>query len=130
MARYFKITGANAADIAQIAVMMRSKTFYPEATSTPALPASYDPAFDYRQFFIVIGFDKDGYAIVYTRKDYTVNEFNTNVIPTADWTGRYYLSIAPTVAITPYSELDAAGHSYKTRLDSFLSWDYQLHNNK
>ncbi len=127
--RYFKLVGANAADILQIKTVLLNKRFYPEATSTPALPALYDAGFDYRQFFVIIGFDQDGYAIVHTRKEYTTGEFAINVIPTVDWTVRYRLSIAPTIVAMPTYSEDHKLVEHNTSLPVFLSYDYNLYNN-
>lgn len=130
--KYFKIVPANSADAAQLYAILTGKTFYPEASSVPPLPAAFAAGFDYRQFFILIGFNREGEAIVYTRSEYTVGQFNTNVIPAADWTSRYYMSIAPTVIALPtMNELDASGHSLSIKPMSFLSWDYKnFTNNK
>lgn len=128
--RVFSLTPANAADSAALLWILQNKTFYPEATSTPALPASYDGAFDYRQLFKFIGF-RDGIPLVYTRKEYTTVEFGVNVVPTADWAARYKMSAPPTVtAITDYTDLTANGANTNTGIDTFLSYDYQLYNNK
>jgi hypothetical protein len=130
--KYFKIVPANSADAAILYALLTSKTFYPEATSVPPLPPlPVNPAFDYRQFFVVVGFTKEGDAIVYTRAEYTVGEFGTNVIPTAEWTARYKLSIAPTIVALPtFSNTALDGHNFNTNLNAFLSYDYQLVNNK
>lgn len=127
--RYFKLVGANVADILQIKTVLLNKTFYPEATSTPALPNVPDQLFDYRQLFVLIGFDKDGYAIVHTRQEYTTVEFAVNVIPTADWTTRYKLSIAPTITALPTYQQDNRLIETNTTLPVFLSYDYNLYNN-
>jgi hypothetical protein len=129
--KYFKIVPANSADAAQLYWLLKNKTFYPESTSVPALPVAYNALFDYRQFFIVIGFTKEGHAVVYTRSEYTTGEFGTNVIPTADWTARYNMSLAPTIVALPeMNEVLTDGHSVRTNLNAFLSYDYQLVNNK
>ncbi len=128
--RYFRIVPATQADAEQLKWLLTNKTFYPEATSAPALPGSYVDGFDYRQFFIVVGFEKNGSAIVFTRSEYTEIEFGTDVIPTDDWTDRYYLSVAPTIESIPdYTEI-VNGHNTQTDIRSFLSYDYQLFNNK
>jgi len=130
--KYFKIVPANRADAAQLYAILTGKTFYPEATSVPPLPGAFAGGFDYRQFFILIGFNMDGEAIVFTRAEYTVGQFNTNVIPTAEWTARYYMSVAPTVVALPtMNELDAHGRNLSTNTKSFLSRDYKnFANNK
>jgi len=125
--KYFKIVPANAEDAAQLYKLLTSKTFYPEATSVPPLPplTPFDTLFDYRQFFKVIGFTKEGEAIVFTRSEYTVVEFETNVIPTADWTMRYYMSIAPTIVALPTYSEDVNKHNTNTDINTFLSYDYK-----
>lgn len=129
--KYFKIVPANSADAAILYAILTNKTFYPEASSVPALPGAYSALFDYRQFFVVVGFTKEGEAIVFTRSEYTVGEFGTNVIPTAEWTARYKLSIAPTIVALPtFSNTALDGHNFNTNLNAFLSYDYQLVNNK
>ncbi len=129
--KYFKIVPANSADAAILYAILTNKTFYPEATSIPALPGVATPGFDYRQFFVVVGFTKEGDAIVFTRSEYTVGQFGTNVIPTAEWTARYKLSIAPTIVALPtFSNTALDGHNFNTNLNAFLSYDYQLTNNK
>lgn len=127
---YFTLEAANAADDAQLQVVLASKKFYPESTSVPALPISFDNSFDYRQFLIYLGRDKAGKHLVVTRKQYSVLEFNTNVIPTADWTSRYRLSVAPTVSESDYAEI-VNGNNYATSYHTFLSYDYKdFTNNK
>ena len=127
--RYFKILPANKVDGALLVKLLHNKTFYPEATSLPALPGVYSDLFDYRQFFIVLGVDNDGGMIVYTRSEYTDVEFGVNVIPTADWTTRYRLSIAPTIVALPeYSEI-VNGVKRTHDIRAFLSYDYCLYNN-
>ncbi len=127
--RYFRLIPANNVDRDRLIYILKSKTFYPESTSTPALPGAYLLGFDYRQFFIFIGFDHDGHPIVFTRQEWTDVEFGTDCIPTADWTTRYGLSIAPTIEALPeYSEI-VNGRNYATSIRSFLSYDYQLFNN-
>lgn len=129
--KYFLISPANAADMAQLKAIFGSKVFYPDIMSVPPLPATYDPTFDYRQFFIIMGFDNNGNAIVFTRSEYTVSQFNTNVIATADWTNRYYFTVAPTVTALPnFTENTPNGQSGKTNIGAFLSYDYQLYNNR
>lgn len=125
--RYFKIVPANAADAAQLYKLLTSKTFYPEATSVPPLPpvSPFNPLFDYRQFFRLVGFTKEGDAIVFTRSEYTVGQFGTNVIPTADWTARYYMSIAPTIVALPTFSDELNGHNTNTDINTFLSYDYK-----
>lgn len=127
--RYFRITPTNAADAAQLYWLMNNKTFYPEATSVPPLPASYSDIFDYRQFFVVVGMDNDGSFIVFTRSEYTGVEFGTNVIPTADWTNRYRMSIAPTITELPNYTEYYNGKDRKHTIHTFLYYDYQLVNN-
>jgi len=127
--RYFKILPANKVDAALLIKLVHNKTFYPEATSLPALPGTFSDVFDYRQFFIVLGVDNDGGVIVYTRQEYNDVEFGTNVIPTADWTARYRLSVAPTIVALPeYSEI-VNGAKRTADIRAFLSYDYQLYNN-
>jgi len=130
--RYFKLVPANAADAAQLKVILTNKTFYPEATSDPVLPLIYDDTFDYRQFFIIETFNADGSVIVYTRQEWTTGEFATDCIPTADWTTRYRLSVAPTVtAMATYFEdtILANNRNSRTSVKSFLSYDYNLFTN-
>lgn len=127
--RYFKLLAANKADAELLIELLNSRTFYPNANSTPALLATYDNTFDYRQFFIVIGLDFDGGVIVFTRSEYTAITFGTSVIPTAHWTERYRLSEAPTVEELPeYTEI-INGVNKKNTSHIFLSYDYNLSNN-
>jgi len=125
--RYFKIIGANANDQALIENLLVTKSFYPEATSTPALPAVYNALFDYRQFLLLFEGRLDKYPIVYTRQSWTAAEFAIEAIPTADWTVRYGLSIAPTIEEVSDSNINV--YLKRTKLYSFLSYDYQLFNN-
>jgi hypothetical protein len=125
--RYFKIIGANANDQALIENLLVTKSFYPEATSTPALPAIYDDTFNYKQFLLLFEGRLDKYPIVYTRESWTAVEFSSEAIPTADWTARYGLSIAPT--IEEVSDSNISVYLKRTKLYSFLSYDYQLFNN-
>lgn len=125
--RYFKITGATMADKEQIVKILTSKTFYPEISSNPPLPATYDDTFDYRQFFMLYEGRLDDAPIVYTRQEWTVAEFNDEAIPTDDWTDRYLLSTAPTVEEVNDPRISIYG---KAKTYAFLSYDYQLFNNK
>ena len=125
--RYFKIKGANANDQALIENLLVTKSFYPEATSTPALPALYDALFNYKQFLLLYEGRLDKYPIVYTRQSWTVAQFNVQAIPTADWTVVYGLSIAPTVEEVNENNINV--NFKRTKLYSFLSYDYQLYNN-
>jgi hypothetical protein len=125
--RYFKIIGANANDQALIENLLVTKSFYPEATSTPALPALYDALFNYKQFLLLYEGKLDKYPIVYTRQSWTVAQFNVQAIPPADWTVVYGLSIAPTVEEVSDSIISV--NLRRTKLYSFLSYDYQLYNN-
>jgi len=124
--KYFRIVPANSDDAARLFTLLENKTFYPEPTSTPALPAVFDYYFDYRQFFIVkSNNEKDGSIIIKTRSEYTVGQFGTDVIPTAEWTSRYKLSVAPTIVALPdYSEILPSGHSVVTSQDIFLNYQY------
>jgi len=125
--RYFKIIGANANDQALIENLLVTKSFYPEASSTPALPAVYDALFDYRQFLLLFEGRLDKYPIVYTRQSWSVAQFNVQAIPTADWTAKYGLSVAPTIEEVNDSNINI--HNKRTKLYSFLSYDYQKYNN-
>lgn len=122
--RYFKIIPANSSDAARLAALLGNKTFYPESGSTPALPGVLDNTFNYKQFFIVKGYNTDGSMIVFTRQEYTPVQFGVNVIPTAEWTARYNFSIAPTIEALPtYTEV-IDGHSRITQTDIFLNYQY------
>lgn len=127
--KYFKITAANLADAKQLHWLLTNKTFYPESTSTPPLPGAFDGLFDYRQFFVIVEMLNDGSFVVFTRSEYTAITFGTNVIPTADWTNRYRMSIAPTITELPdYTEF-YNGTNRKASIHSFLNYDYKLTNN-
>jgi len=121
---YFKIIAATTADYNAMMAVLNTKTFYPEPTSTPALPASGTAGFDYRQLFKMIGLDRDGMPIVKTREPYTVAQFNVNVVPTADWTGRYYLVTAPTIVALPDNTEYVNGVKTNYTADVFLSYNY------
>lgn len=125
--RYFKIKGANAEDDAIIEKLLITKSFYPESTSTPALPAIYSALFNYKQFLIPFDARLDKYPIVYTRQSWTVGQFNIEAIPTADWTVRYGLSIAPTIEEVNDNAISV--YNKRTKLYTFLSYDYQIYNN-
>lgn len=115
--RTFKIVPANEHDRKMLEQLFAYKTFFPEESSTPPLPATPDPGFDYRQFFIFMNTDREGHLAVYTRDEIEAADFD-QYIPDADWTDRYYLSAIPTVSET---FLDI----YQPRnLISFLSYEY------
>jgi len=115
--RTFKIVPENDHDRKMLEQLFAYKTFFPEESSIPALPATPDPTFDYRQFFIFMNTDRDGHLAVYTRDEIDAADFD-QYIPTADWTDRYYLSAIPSVSET---FLDI----YQPRnLISFLSYEY------
>jgi len=125
--RYFKITGATLADKQQIIKILTSKTFYPEISSNPPLPASYDNSFDYRQFFMLFEGRLDDAPIVYTRQEWSVAQFNIQAIPIADWVSRYLLSESPTIEEVNDTRISIYN---KAKTYAFLSYDYQLFNNK
>lgn len=128
--RVFKITPANKEDFKIIERLLKNKKFYPEPTSIPPRPATYSALFDYRQFLIYMGLtaDQTGF-LVYVREQMDEVTFNTNIIPTLDWTTRYQLSIAPTIELYPYTDV-VRGKRTQTNQFVFLHWDYQLFNNK
>ncbi len=125
MARIFKITAATSADYEAMMWIIKNKIFFPEASSSPALPPSGSASFDYRQFFRFVCLDKlDGMPIVKSRQDWTASEFNSQAVPTADWTGRYNLANAPTVSEMPDDYEDVGGRKLVTSADAFLSYNY------
>lgn len=130
--RVFRIIPANEADREAIRYILTEKTWWPESTSTPPLPATFDPQanpnFDYREllhFFADLG---DGTYLVLTRKQYDLGDFGVNVIPTADWTNRYNCSVAPTIEEYNYTSLVNGGNT-RTNIDAFRSYDYNLFTN-
>jgi hypothetical protein len=127
--RYFKITANDVNDAKQLKTILLTKKFYPETTSTPPLPATVTGGFDYRKLFLVIEIQNDG-IIVLTRSEYTVAQFNVNVIPTLDWTTRYNLSLAPTITSLPEYTEYRNGKNTTTSIHAFLNYDYTLTNNK
>lgn len=124
MAKFFKLTPVTAADYEPLMWILMNKTFYPEPTSTPALPAVYDNSFDYRQLLVYVGKDADGNPIVKTRKDYTTGTFATAVIPTADWTTRYRLASAPTITVSTVDDFDSRGLNTFAKPIIFQSYQY------
>lgn len=123
MFEYFKLTVTSAQDYEQLMWLLTNKRFYPEATSVPPLPAVPNPgAFDYRELMVLWTKDKnDGMPIVRTRSMYSLANFSINVVPVADWMGRYNLTANPT--ISGISEnLDHP--SIRTRNFGFLSYNY------
>lgn len=125
MSRYFKLIPVNESDRVICEALLKSKTFYPESSSTPALPASPDPSFDYRQFFRYIGIDPiSGYFVVRTREDIDEAGFGTDMVPTADWTTRYNMSSDPDVVA--YDEYPDVVNVHKTRtdIDAFFVYSY------
>lgn len=122
--RVFKIIPANKEDFERIQYILESRTFYPED-----IPASYDELYDYRQLFVYMGVSKDGTGfLVYTRAETDEANFGIDYIPTADWTDRYGVSVAPTIEIFPYTDI-VNGRRTMTGVYVFKSWDYQLYNN-
>lgn len=125
MARFFKISAATSADYEALMWILNNKIFFPEATSSPALPASGDAAFDYRQFFKFICLDKlDGMPIVKSRQPWSAAQFGTSAVPTADWTGRYGLANAPTITEMPDDYEEVGGRKIVTTADVFISFNY------
>lgn len=100
---YFKITAASARDFEHLLWLVKYHDFYPQTVD-----------FDYRQFFILVGVDYGSrMLVVKTRTNYTLLDFNTLIIPTALWTSRYGMSVAPTVVgldTTFVPGLEASGH--------------------
>jgi hypothetical protein len=124
-AQYFKIQAQNLADYDQLLWLMKNKIFYPESSSTPALPVTPNSSFDYRQFFKFIGIERgDGGMIVKSRQVWTAAQFGTAVVPTADWTGRYKLSVAPVITELSDDYELVAGRKVTTTADVFLSYNY------
>lgn len=123
MAKYFKLEAANSQDLEQIMWLLKNKTFFPESTSTPALPGSYDIAFDYRQLFKFISLH-NGYPVVKTREDISTVQFGTKMVPTAEWTSRYQLSAAPTITAMPDEFEYINGKPGNTTADVFLTYHY------
>lgn len=128
--RVFRIIPANEADRKAIRYILSNKTWFPETTSVPPLPASYVPGdgYDYRELLQLFSELSDGSFLVYTRKQYELNEFSVNVIPTADWTNRYYCSVAPTIEVYDY-DVKVNGGNTNTGIYTFRSYDYNLHTN-
>ena len=129
--RVFRIIPANDADRQAIRAILTSKIWFPESTSTPPLPATFTPGdnFDYRELLQFFSELPDGTFLVLTRKQYELNEFGVNVIPTADWTDRYYCSVAPTIEEYNYTSLVNGGNT-RTNIDAFRSYDYNLYTNQ
>lgn len=51
--------------------------------------------------------------VIKMKQPYTATQFNTSIIPTADWTNIYKLSVAPTVTeATNYTETITGGNTY------------------
>lgn len=125
MARYFQLVTANKKDLEQVMWLLQNKTFYPETTSSPALPVSYNISFNYKQFFKFISLYQ-GQPVVKTREDKTDVEFGTLYVPTAEWTTRYGLSVAPTIVALTDDFGDVNGHkgANKSNDDIFLTYNY------
>ncbi len=98
MFEYFKITALNKADFEQLVWLFTSKKFFPESSSNPALPRFPNGTFDYRELLIMDQIDNNARSIdVRTRQPYSLIQFGTNVIPTAEWVSRYKLSGTPVI---------------------------------
>lgn len=124
--RVFKITPQSVQDMERLRYILTSRTFYPDN-----IPTSYDETFDYRQLFIVMGPSRDntGY-LVYCREQLDdVSDFNTNIVPIADWITKYGLTNIPVITKENYTDI-VNGRRTRTNDFVFLHWDYQLHNNK
>lgn len=124
MARYFKLETATAKDFEQLMWLLKNKIFFPEATSTPPLPATYTPGYDYRQFFKHISLH-GGMPVVRTREDKTPVQFGTAYVPTAEWTTRYGLSAAPTITAMSDEFEYVNGRPVTTTADYFLVYHYK-----
>jgi len=121
MFEYFKISVITVADYDQLIWLFQNKRFYPESVSVPPLPVSPNSSFDYREFLILWGLDSDGMPIVRTRERISLATFNTNYVPTLDWTDRYRLSVAPTITGIA-RDLDPANR--RTTKATFLTYNY------
>lgn len=121
MFEYFKIVAATEADRVQLLWVLQNKRFYPEATSVPPLPLTPLGGFDYREFLILWRIDSDGMPIVRTRSMISLANFSVNIVPTADWTARYRLSVAPTIQSV---NLDLDPFATRTSKATFLSYNY------
>jgi len=120
--RVFKIIPANKEDYKKIEYLLKSRTFYPTN-----IPPTFSSDFDYRQLFVYMFPTENGF-LVYTREETTDTDFGIDYIPTADWTNKYYCSVAPTIELYNYTDIVNARRTM-TGVFIFKSWDYQLYNN-
>ncbi len=122
MYEYFKITAANKDDYDQLLWLFRNKRFFPEFSSTPALPPEPSGTFDYRELVRMVANNFNDLSVnVRTRKRYSLVEFGVNVIPTAEWTGRYKLASTPNIAAL---NMDFDPSQLKTTSNAFQSYVY------
>lgn len=126
--RVVKIIPQSKNDYNIILDMLKTRTFYP--TNIPPLKINDEPnpaveSFDYRQLFIFMGESPDGYGfLVYTRDvtdatSFTNSYFNFGV----------FTDTAPVIEMHEYTDI-VNGSRTMTGRYIFLSWDYQLVNNK
>lgn len=121
MTRYFKLTVDNKQDYDQLMWVLTNLTFFPNATTTPALPVSNTPGFDYRQLFKYFGLDKStGMPIVKTREIIDATTFDNDIVPTGEWVTVYNLTASPTVSEITEDLEYRDGKSLKTDIDAFL----------
>lgn len=122
MFEYFRITSLNTNDFDQLLWLFRNKRFFPEPSSTPSLPPEPNSSFDYRELVKLVSIDFNSRSIfVRTRQRYTLNNFSVNVIPTTDWTARYKMSGAPTIAAV---NIDYDPNIKKTAIPTFENFQY------
>lgn len=119
--RYLKISVNNKQDYDQLMWVLTNIIFFPNATTTPPLPGSNTPGFDYRQLFKYFGLDKStGMPIIKCREILSAFDFSTNYVPEQEWIDIYKLSAIPDITEMSEDLEYRNGKSYKTDIDAFL----------
>lgn len=119
--RYLKISVKTKQDYDQLMWVLKNITFFPNATTNPALPVSNTPGFDYRQLFRYFGLDKStGMPIIKVREVISAFDFSTNYVPEQEWVDIYKLSEIPTITEISEDLEYRDGKSLKTDIDAFL----------
>lgn len=125
--KIIKITPQNKQDFNQIDWVLQNYKFYPNLESTPPLPNSFDPDFDYRQFLIYVSLtpEKDAFLVCLREQLDDIADFQ-DMVSDSDWTDKFNCSEIPTIEF--YNDLQFTRTA--TFNPIFLHYDYNLFTNR
>lgn len=135
---FFRLIPQSKADYDRMKYILESRTFYPKdipdlyLTEQDKIDGKVNPAtieFDYRQLFIYMWplVEETGF-LIHTRDNISIAQFRETYITDEEWITRYGLENVPGLEFFEYTDI-VNGRRTMTGKLTFLSWDYQLHNN-